>query len=500
MTVTTNNEIRDYGHFIDGKEIAAAASIDRRGPSVGTLVARFADGSEDDAAAAVRAARLAFDEGPWPQLSGPERSRILLRCAAAIEDNAEALARIDALEVGKPIRQARDDIGTAVALFEYAAAMAHEIHGETYTNLENGRFGLVLREPVGVAGLIVPWNFPAAIFAQKVPYALAAGCTVVAKPSEFTSGSAVEIAKLMADAGLPSGVVNVVTGQGGVVGRFLVESRDVDFISFTGSTATGERIATAAAATHKRVSLELGGKGANVVFADADLDDAVDGTLFTVFYATGECCCAGTRLLVEDSVADEFLNRLVRRAEELRVGGPDDDSAELGALIHEDHVDGVLEYIAAGSAEGARLLTGGSRIGGELAEGCFLEPTIFDGVEPGMRIFDEEIFGPVLSAVRFTGLEQAVELANLTPYGLGSSVWTKNLDTALRMTQRLRAGTVWVNTALDTAPQMPFGGVGDSGHGREMGRAGLEEFQELKSCFIHLGKRAPYFDTDAASG
>ena len=490
---TATTEVRDYGHIIDGEESPAATSIERRSPGTGELVARFAEGTEADVAAAIAAARHAFDEGSWPRLSGPERARVLLRCAAAITENAEDLARIDAVEVGKPMRQARGDIAGAVALFEYAAALAHEVHGDTYTNLENGHFGLVLREPVGVAGLIVPWNFPGLIFAQKVPYALAAGCTVVVKPSEFTSGTALEMARLMAEAGVPAGVINVVTGYGATVGQALVESRDVDFIAFTGSTATGERIAAAAASTQKRVSLELGGKGANIVFADADLDDAVDGSLFAVFYNAGECCVAGTRLLVEDSIADEFLERLVEKARAINVGGPFDESAELGALIHEGHVEKVLDYVAAGKEEGARLLTGGGLLEGDLQDGLFLEPTIFDQVRPEMRIFREEIFGPVLSAARFSGVEEAIALANQTQYGLGNTVWTKDVDTALQMTRALRSGTVWINTTLDTSPQMPFGGVRASGHGREMGRAGLEEFTELKSCFIHLGKRTPYF-------
>jgi len=411
----------------------------------------------------------------------------------AIRARHEQLARIDAEEVGKPIRLARGDIDGAIAQFEYAAALAHESHGDTYSNLGGDYLGVVVREPVGVAGLIVPWNFPALIYAQKVPYALAAGCSVVVKPSEFTSGSALEISRLATEAGLPAGVLNVVTGYGSPVGQALVDSPDVDFVSFTGSTATGQRVAASAAATYKRVGLELGSKAANVVFADADLEDAIDGALFAVFFNSGECCVSGSRLLVQESIADAFIERLVQRAQQLHVGPPLEESADVGALIHEDHAEKVLGYIDSAKQEGARMLTGGRRMAGEHAAGIFVEPTIFDGVQPHMRIFREEIFGPVLSILRFTDVEEAIALANDTTYGLANSVWTKNIDTALRVTRALRSGMVWVNTTIDGGPQMPFGGVKSSGYGREMGRAGLEEYTELKSCVIRTGKRDPFY-------
>jgi betaine-aldehyde dehydrogenase len=492
MTTATAETAREHGHLIAGERVDGETSIERRSPGGGELVARFAEGTAADVEAAVAAARDCFDSGAWPGTSGAERARVLLRAAAAIRANVEQLARIDALEVGKPLRQARGDVEGAAGHFEYASALAHEIRGDAYTNLGESHVGLVLREPLGVAGLIIPWNFPGLIFGQKVPYALAAGCTTVVKPSEFTSGTALEMARLVIDAGVPAGAVNVVTGYGAPVGQALVESRGVDFVSFTGSTLTGEKIAAAAASTQKRVSLELGGKGASIVFADADLDDAVDGTLFAVFFNTGECCVSGSRLLVEDSIAGEFLGRLVEKAERLSVGAPLED-ADIGALIHEGHLDKVLGYVAAGEEEGARLLTGGRRAEAGSAQGLFVEPTIFDAVEPGMRIFREEIFGPVLSATRFTGVEEAIAIANQTEYGLGNTVWTKNVDTAVTVSRALRSGTVWVNTTLDSAPQMPFGGVKASGYGREMGRAGLEEYTELKSCVIRTGKRTPFY-------
>jgi betaine-aldehyde dehydrogenase len=498
---TVSTDVRTYGHLINGEDVPAEGElIDRRSPGTGELVARFADGGEQDVAAAVAAARRAFDHGEWPHTSGAERSRVLLAMAAAIRGRHEELARIDAEEVGKPIRLARGDLDGAIAQFEYAAALALESHGDAYSNLGARYLGVVVREPVGVAGLIVPWNFPALIYAQKVPYALAAGCTVVVKPSEFTSGSAIEISRLAADAGLPTGVLNVVTGYGTPVGQAIVDSPDVDFVSFTGSTVTGQRVAASAAATSKRVGLELGSKAANVVFADADLDDAVDGALFAVFFNSGECCVSGSRLLVQDAIADEFVERLVQRARRLHVGTPMDEASDVGALIHEGHAEKVLGYIDSATQEGARLLTGGRRMDGEHASGIFVEPTIFDGVQPHMRVFRDEIFGPVLSVVRFTDLEDAIALANDTTYGLANSVWTKNIDTALRMTRALRSGTVWVNTTIDGGPQMPFGGVKASGYGREMGRSGLEEYTELKSCVIRTGQREPFFARAAGTG
>jgi betaine-aldehyde dehydrogenase len=267
-------------------------------------------------------------------------------------------------------------------------------------------------------------------------------------------------------------------------------------VSFTGSTATGKRIGEAAAKTCKRASLELGGKGANIVFADADLEDAVDGALFAVFFNTGQCCCAGSRLLVQETIADEFLSELTRRAQQLRIGEPHDERADLGAMIHEGHAQKVLDYIASGSEQGAELRIGGGRVSGDGVRGIFIEPTVFDRVGPEMRIFREEIFGPVLAVTRFTDVEDAIRIANDTNYGLGNSVWTKNLDTALVVARRLRSGTVWVNTTIDARPQLPFGGVKGSGHGREMGKAGFEEFTQPKTCLFHIGKRIPVYDDE----
>jgi betaine-aldehyde dehydrogenase len=324
-----------------------------------------------------------------------------------------------------------------------------------------------------------------------VPFALAAGCTAIVKPSEFTSGTAIELAKLGQVAGLPEGVLSVITGYGDPVGEALVRSPNVDLVSFTGSTAVGKRIIANSSETLKRVSMELGGKSANIVMADADLDDAIDGAMFGIFFNQGECCCSATRLIVDESIAEDFLERLVSRTKRLKVGNVHSDESDIGALINERHFDKVCSYVHTGLLQGATLLTGGKTE--RMTAGFFVEPTIFDNVTPDMTIFREEIFGPVLSVSRFKDLEQAVALANDTSYGLANTIWTKNFDTAHRVASRLSSGTVWINTTIDGAPQMPFGGYKTSGFGREMGQAGLDEFTNTKTVFAHLGKRVHQF-------
>ncbi|VXB09359.1 aldehyde dehydrogenase family protein [Aeromicrobium sp. 9AM] len=489
--MTGNEDARTYGHWIDGADYNGSGLIPRANPATTIHVANFADGTAADVAEAVAAAKRAFDSGSWSRLSGAERSRVLLRLVDWIRENREFLAKIDAQEVGKPLALARGDVDGAIAHFEYAAALAHEVHGDAYTNMGEAYLGLITREPVGVVGLIAPWNFPALSYAEKVAYALAAGCTAVIKPSEFTSGSTIEISRAATMAGLPDGVINVVTGYGHVVGQAIVEHPDVNFVSFTGSTVTGRKIAETAASRLKKVALELGGKGANIVFADANLDDAVDGALFAAFFNSGECCVAGSRLLVQDEIADEFLARLAAATERMTVGF--EEHADVGAMIHEQHAERVVDFIDEAVQAGGKVLAGGRRVTPLSGPGAFVEPTVVDNVTPDMRIFRDEIFGPVLTATRFTDADEALRLANDTVYGLGNSVWTKDLDKAMRFQRELRSGTVWINTTIDGGAQMTFGGTKESGYGREVGRAGLEEFTELKSCVIRTGERAPSF-------
>ncbi|MEU3980891.1 aldehyde dehydrogenase family protein [Streptomyces sp. NPDC026672] len=484
---------RVYAHFVDGRHREPTAVLERRAPGTGAVVSTVGAGDAADVDAAVRAARRAFDSGVWSDATGFERARVLHHAADLIESHAALLAALDAEEGGKPVRLAEGDIAGAAALTRYAAGLATQAHGTTYTTNGADHTGLVLREPAGVAGLVTPWNFPALILCQKLPFALAAGCTVVVKPSELTSGSTLEIARLYAEAGLPDGVLNVVTGDGRA-GQALAEHHEVDVLSFTGSTATGRKVLTAAQGNLKKVSLELGGKAANIVFPDADLEDAAEGVVLGAFFNNGECCVSQARLLVHESIADDFLAELTARTARVTVGQPLDRATDVGAMIHPGHLDAVLGHVARGRSEGAEIVAGGSRASGPgLDDGLFVRPTVLDGVGRGMSVFREEIFGPVLTVSRFRDTEEAVELANAVDYGLANSLWSKNVDTVLPVARALRSGTVYVNTTIDAPPTLPFGGYKASGTGREMGQAGFEEFTELKSVSIRTGKRAGTF-------
>jgi len=491
---------RIIGNFVDGDYVDSAGDelIDRRAPGTDEVVSQVVATSAAAVDAAIDAARAAFDSGPWPHTSGMERAVVLNRLADLIDRDAEKLARLDSEEAGKPIILAEGDIAGAAALCRYAASLAINMQGQTFTNNGPDFTGLVLREPVGVVGLIIPWNFPALILCQKLPFALAAGCTAVVKPSEFTSSSAWELMRLVAEAGVPDGVVNLISGAG-AAGQALTESPKVDLVSFTGSTATGKKVLAAAAGNMKKVSLELGGKAATLVFADADLDDAAAGVVFGMNFNNGECCVSQPRLLVQDSVANEFVAEVAHRASKLRVGQPLDRSTEVGALIHAGHLDKVTSYVNAAPGFGATVVTGGTRLtGGVYGNGQFLQPTVLDNVPGTAPAFQEEIFGPVLTVTRFSDAAEAVRLANSVEYGLSNSVWSKNIDTVLTVGKALRSGTVYANTTIDAPPQMPFGGYKASGIGREMGEAGFEEFTELKSLNIRTGRRSGTFAIPAA--
>ena len=484
---------RRYGHFVAGSWVDPVETLDRAAPGTGVIVATIGAATAHDVDAAVAAARRGFDDGPWPRLTGFDRAAVLHRVADLIDANHDLLARLDSEEGGKPLRLCDGDIAGAAMLTRYAAGLAVQMHGTTYTNHGPDFTGLVLREPAGVAGLITPWNFPALILCQKLPFALAAGCTAVVKPSEMTSSSTLEIARLYAEAGLPDGALNVVTGDGRA-GAALAEHPGVDVLSFTGSTVTGRKILAASGSNMKKLSLELGGKAANIVFADADLEDALQGTVFGAFFNNGECCVAQTRLLVQDSIADDFVGELASRTGRLRVGQPLERSTDVGALINPGHLDKVLGHIGNGRQDGAKVVTGGARAEGpDLGEGLFVQPTVLDDVTPTMAAFTEEIFGPVLTVSRFRNTDEAVRLANAVDYGLANSVWSKDMDTVLPVAKALKSGTVYVNTTIDGPPTLPFGGYKNSGVGREMGQAGFEEFTELKSVAIRTGRRAGTF-------
>jgi len=499
MTTTTASP-RIIGHFINGDTVSDSSTdpMDRRAPGTDEIVSRVLRGSKEDVDRAVRAARRAFDDGTWQYAAGMERYMVLNRVADLIEQNSALLAHLDAEESGKPIILAEGDIAGAAGLWRYAASLALNMQGKTFTSNGPDFTGLVLREPIGVVGLIIPWNFPALILSQKLPFALAAGCTAVVKPSEFTSSSALEIARLASEASLPEGVLNVVAGDGGT-GAFITEHRDVDLISFTGSTATGRKVIAASAGNMKKLSLELGGKAANIVFADADLEDAAAGVVFGVNFNNGECCVSQPRLLVQDSIADEFIAELALRTKQIKVGQPLDRTSDVGALIHDRHLANVRSFIENAGSHGAELITGGQRLsGGEYGNGQFMTPAIINNVAENTPAFQQEIFGPVLTVTRFSTAPEAIKQANSVEYGLANSVWSKNADTLFDTAKALKSGTVYANTTIDGIPQMPFGGYKASGVGREMGEAGFEEFTELKSINIRTGKRSGSFPIPAA--
>jgi betaine-aldehyde dehydrogenase len=472
---------RTYGHFIGGAWVDGPP-LDRRDPARDELVARFAAGTATEVDTAARAAAEVFASREWRRTPATARAELLERLATLVQRDADRLAVLDSEEVGKPLRFAQGDVALGVGHIRFAAALARTMTGDTFTGLAPAYNVLATREPVGVAALITPWNFPAQMMMQKLPYALAAGCTVLVKPSEFTSSSTLEIAALCVEAGLPHGAVNVVTGTGPEAGRPMIGHPLISYVSFTGSTRVGREVMRAAADTVTRVGLELGGKTANVVFADADLEEAADAVVFGAFANQGESCVAGARLIVDVAVADELTDAVVERTRTLRVGMPGDPDTDIGALIHHEHRDRVHAAVLAGAAGGGRVLTGGrSPRDAELSAGAFYEPTVIASVTPDSPVFQNEIFGPVLSVTTFTSSEEAVALANGTSYGLAHSLWTKDVDHAFAVSRELEAGTVWVNTTSDGAPALAFGGVKASGFGREGGEEGLREFTEYKT-------------------
>jgi betaine-aldehyde dehydrogenase len=484
-----------YQLWINGKEVPSGSGnkFDRKSPSHGVVVGEYAKADAADVDAAVKAAREAFDKGPWPCSPGAERMKILLKATELIRQQKEELALIETLESGKPISQARDEVDWTADLWEYAASLCRNIHGDTYNALGESMLGLVVREPIGVVGMVTPWNFPLLIVSQKLPFALAAGCTCVIKPSELTSGTTLRLGKILADAGLPNGVVNIVSGFGDPVGVRLSSHPDVDMMSFTGSTEVGKAVINAAQGNVKKVELELGGKNPQIIFADADLAAAADAAVFGMCFNQGECCNSGSRLIVQRPIVDEFVRKLVDLVRRVPIGDPLDEKTKIGAIASQEQFAKIMGYIEDGQKAGAKLQLGGKSL--PILNGQFIEPTIFDAVTPDMAIAKEEIFGPVLSVLAFDTAEEAMEMANDTNYGLSASVWTTDFDTALSVSRRIRAGTVWVNTFLEGYPELPFGGFKESGQGREVGRFAIEEFTELKTIQLHIGKKTSWWAT-----
>ncbi|MBF6600782.1 MAG: aldehyde dehydrogenase family protein [Dehalococcoidia bacterium] len=482
---------RTFEQFIGGAWTPGTTgeTYERRNPANGAVVETIPWGDAEDARKAVDAARVAFDSGAWSKAPATQRAQVLRAVAAKLREQLVPLAQLLSKEVGKPQNMATAEVAMAADVYDYYAGLALDIKGDAITNFAPDAVGLTVHEPVGVVGVITPWNFPVLLISWKLAPALAAGCTVVAKPSEFTAGTTFELARIIAEAGAPAGVVNVVTGPGNVVGAELAASPRVDKVAFTGSTAVGKTIMQAASGNLKKISLELGGKSPNIVFADADIDQAVAGSFFGIYLNTGQVCQAGSRLLVQESVKDEFLGKLAAFTKTVKVGDPEDPSTTMGPVINEAQLEKVVRYVHAGQDEGASMLCGGGRLTGEAYDrGLFVQPTIFDGVRNSMTIAREEIFGPVLSVISFGDADEALRIANDTIYGLAAAVWTKDVNTAFGMAKGLQAGTVWVNAYHSAGlPYMPYGGYKQSGIGRELGHEGLEEYMETKAIQFKLG-------------
>jgi betaine-aldehyde dehydrogenase len=482
-------EARVWPSIVDGREVTGSgAEIRRDSPAHDVLVASYHSATEGDVDAAVTAARRAFNAGDWPRTSGAARAALLRRVAARIEAEREQLALIETLESGKPVSQAREEMSGAAGIWYYAASLAQHAYGDAHTALGPQYLALTVKEPVGVVGIITPWNFPLLIVSQKLPFALAVGCTAVVKPSDLTPGTTTRLVQILHEEGLPVGVVNLVLG-GGDVGGCLAAHPGTHMTTFTGSTRVGRMVAEAAARDLKKVSLELGGKNPQVIFPDADLDAALEKVVFGAYFNQGECCNAGSRLLVHDDIADEFTSRVLKRSADVVVGDPLDPATKVGALISDRHAEVVSDYIGLGQQEGAQVALGGQRLAS--GRGRYFAPTVLTDVPKTARVALEEIFGPVLSVVRFSDLAEAVAITNATGYGLSAGVWTRDIDTALGYARATKAGTVWVNCWMDGFPEVSFGGYGASGIGRELGRTAIDEYIEHKSTIIRTGAQAP---------
>ena len=474
--------------WIDGEWRASEAAGEREivNPFDGSVLSRVPEASAHDVRAAVSAARRAFDEGPWPRMAARERGTLLFKVAEAIRARSTEFAELDTRNMGKPIVEAEFDVADAAHCFEYYAGLASKIHGETL-EVPDAALSMVVREPVGVVGQIIPWNYPLLMAAWKLAPALAAGCTSVLKPAEQTPLSALLLAEIFASLDLPPGVVNVITGDGPIAGAALVADRRVDKIAFTGGLDTGRDVIKSAADTIKRMSIELGGKNPNIVFADADFEAAVDGALFGAFANQGEVCSAGSRLLVQRDIYPRMLDALVDKARRIQLGDPLRRDTKMGPLVTREHQEKVLHYIDVGRREG-RLLIGGGAPGGALAPGAFVEPTIFADVDNRARIAQEEIFGPVLAVIPFGDEAEAVRIANDTPYGLAGAVWTRDVFKGIRVLKQVRAGILWLNTYHPTYNEAPWGGYKQSGFGRELGPYGMEHYLETKQINLNLSE------------
>ena len=483
-------EVRTYSNYIGGKWVGPGKElIESRNPATGELVTRAPRSTAADAAQAVEEARKAFDSGAWSSKRPQERAKVLRDMSEALRRDAEALAVLLTLENGKPLVDARGEIMNAANVLEYYASAARHIVGRI-PRYSGSDISLVVHEPVGVCALIVPWNSPISLLSWKLGPALASGCTVVIKPAGYTSGVSMEFIKLLSGVeGVPPGVINAVTGPGESVGSELVKSRSVDKVSFTGSTETGSTIMEMAAVNLKKVNLECGGKSADVVFDDANMEAALQSAVWSIFRSAGQSCNAGSRLLVQDTVYEPFMKKYRDAVSRIRIGNGMDPETEMGPIISESQTRRVLSFIDSGVSEGAKVSYGGRRLtDGEYARGFFIQPTYFEGVDRSMRIFQEEIFGPVLCVLPFHDEDEAISIANDTRFGLAGDVWSRSITRIMRVSQGVRTGTLWVNRHLNPGPEVPFGGYKQSGLGRETGMEGLSEFLQTKHISLQLSE------------
>jgi acyl-CoA reductase-like NAD-dependent aldehyde dehydrogenase len=465
--------------FVEAKSGKVFESIN---PATEQVIALAAEADKADVDEAVKAARTAVEEGPWSRMSGHDRAKVLRDLADLLDQNSEQIAQLETIDNGTPISSARVLVSMAVQALHFFAGAATNLSGHTVASASD-RFNYTLREPVGVVGSIIPWNGPMLAASWKIGPALAAGNTVVLKPAEQTPLSAMRLAELAVEAGVPAGVINILTGFGPGAGSSIAEHPGIDKVSFTGSTEVGRKILEASNRNLKRLTLELGGKSPNIVFPDADLSKALPGSVLAFTFVSGQVCAAGTRLFVQQDFKDEFVSRLTEQTASIKVGDPMDETTTMGPVSCKEQFDRVQDYLAVGRDEGATARAGGAAMGGS---GYFVEPTVFDDVTNSMRIAREEIFGPVVSVIGFSDEDDAVFQSNDTQYGLGAAVWTRDLSRAHKIARRIKAGTVWVNTTMAFDPTMPFGGYKQSGYGRELGLDWYQDYTEEKAVFVQL--------------
>lgn len=477
-----------YQLFIDGKwtDSLSGETFETINPGTGEVYALVSQGGEEDLNHAVKAARKAFESGPWATMSPSDRGRLLYKAAQKMRENSDFLAEVESKDNGLPINETKHiALPSTIDVLEFYAGLANKVQGDTLASPHN-RFNYTLKEPLGVIGAIVPWNFPLMLTMWKLAPALAAGNTIVIKPAKETSTSILELAKLFQEVGIPDGVINIVPGPGSTVGSALASHPDVDKIAFTGSTDTGRLIMQAATKNLKPVSLELGGKSPNIVFDDATLEDAVNGAMFGIYFAQGQVCASGSRLFVQESIYDKFMDLFASKVQSIRVGNPLEATTQMGPQVSAQQLKTVEKYVAIGLEEGAELVTGGQR---GKKNGYYFTPTIFGDVTNEMTIAREEIFGPVVSVIRFKDEEDALRQANDTIYGLASGIWTNDLKRAHRMARGIQAGTVYVNTYSMLDSTTPFGGMKQSGFGRELGVQAMDMYTHSKSVWIDLGEK-----------